>query len=136
MKEINGELIAKGLKVAVVVSRFNSFLTEQLVKGAADAFVRMGGDEKNLTLVRVPGAYEIPVVAQKLAGKQGVDAVLARWCRVRRRTLRSSTARRRWRSPRFRFTRAFRFSTASCRPRISSRPLSVAAPSRATRALR
>ena len=76
MKEINGELIAKGLKVAVVVSRFNSFLTEQLVKGAADAFVRMGGDEKSLTLVRVPGAYEIPVVAQKLAGKQGVDAVV------------------------------------------------------------
>ena len=75
MKEINGELIAKGLKVAVVVSRFNSFLTEQLVKGAADAFVRMGGDEKNLTLVRVPGAYEIPVVAQKLAEK-GVDAVV------------------------------------------------------------
>ena len=75
MKEINGELIAKGLKVAVVVSRFNSFLTEQLVKGAADAFVRMGGDEKNLTLVRVPGAYEIPVVAQKMAEK-GVDAVV------------------------------------------------------------
>ena len=75
MKEINGELIAKGLKVAVVVSRFNSFLTEQLVKGAADAFVRMGGDEKNLTLVRVPGAYEIPVVAQKLAEK-GADAVV------------------------------------------------------------
>ena len=75
MKEINGELVAKGLKVAVIVSRFNSFLTEQLVKGAADAFVRMGGDEKNLTLVRVPGAYEIPVVAQKMAEK-GVDAVV------------------------------------------------------------
>ena len=75
MKEINGELVAKGLKVAVVASRFNSFLTEQLVKGAADAFVRMGGDEKNLTLVRVPGAYEIPVVAQKLAEK-GADAVV------------------------------------------------------------
>ena len=75
MKEINGELLAKGLKVSVVVSRFNSFLTEQLVKGAVDAFVRMGGDEKNLTLVRVPGAYEIPVVAQKLAEK-GADAVV------------------------------------------------------------
>lgn len=75
MKEINGELMAKGLKVAVVASRFNSFLTEQLVKGAADAFARMGGDEKNLTLVRVPGAYEIPVVAQKLAEK-GADAVV------------------------------------------------------------
>ena len=77
MKEINGELIAKGLKVGVVVSRFNSFLTEQLVKGAVDAFVRLGGDEKNLVLVRVPGAYELPLVAQKLAQKKGVDAIVA-----------------------------------------------------------
>ena len=77
MKEINGELIAKGLKIGVVVSRFNSFLTEQLVKGAVDAFVRLGGDEKNLTLVRVPGAYELPLVAQKLAQKKGVDAIVA-----------------------------------------------------------
>ena len=77
MKEINGELIAKGLKVGVVVSRFNSFLTEQLVKGAVDAFVRLGGDEKNLVLVRVPGAYELPLVAQKLAQKKGVDVIVA-----------------------------------------------------------
>ena len=76
MKEIIGTLEAKGLKVGVVVSRFNSFLTEQLVKGAADAFVRLGGDEKNLVLVRVPGAYEIPLAAQKLA-KKGVDAIVA-----------------------------------------------------------
>lgn len=77
MKEINGELIAKGMKVALLVSRFNSFLTEQLVKGATDAFVRMGGDEKDLTLVRVPGAYELPLVAKKLAQKKGTDAIVA-----------------------------------------------------------
>jgi 6,7-dimethyl-8-ribityllumazine synthase len=77
MKEINGELSAKGLKVALVVSRFNSFLTEQLVKGACDAFVRLGGNEKNLTLVRVPGAYELPLVAQKLAVSGKIDAVVA-----------------------------------------------------------
>jgi 6,7-dimethyl-8-ribityllumazine synthase len=77
MKEINGELTAKGLKVAMVVSRFNSFLTEQLVKGAADAFVRLGGDEKNLVLVRVPGAYELPIVARRLAGAGKIDAVVA-----------------------------------------------------------
>ena len=76
MKEIIGTLEAKGLKVGIVVSRFNSFLTEQLVKGAADAFVRLGGAEKNLVLVRVPGAYEIPLAAQKLA-KKGVDAIVA-----------------------------------------------------------
>jgi len=77
MTEIIGELNAKGLKVALVVSRFNSFLTEQLVKGAIDAFVRLGGDEKNLTLVRVPGAYEIPLTASKLAKSGKVQAVIA-----------------------------------------------------------
>ena len=77
MKEISGELIAKGMKIVILVSRFNSFLTEQLVKGAADAFVRMGGDEKDLTLVRVPGAYELPLVAKKMATRKGVDAVVA-----------------------------------------------------------
>ena len=77
MKEINGSLDAKGLKVGVIVSRFNSFLTEQLVKGAVDAFVRHGGAEKDLLLVRVPGAYEIPLAAKRLAQKGGVDAVVA-----------------------------------------------------------
>ena len=76
MKEINGELSAKGMSVAIIVSRFNSFLTEQLVKGAVDAFTRHGGDEKNLTLVKVPGAYEIPIAAMKLAEKK-FDAVVA-----------------------------------------------------------
>ena len=75
MKEINGELTAAGLKIALVASRFNSFLVEQLVKGAVDAFTRLGGDEADLTLVRVPGAYELPVVAKKLA-MGGVDAVV------------------------------------------------------------
>ena len=77
MKEVSGELIAKGMKIALLVSRFNSFLTEQLVKGAVDAFVRHGGDEKNLVLVRVPGAYELPLVAKALASKPGTDAVVA-----------------------------------------------------------
>jgi len=76
MKEINGNLTAKGLRIGLIVSRFNSFLTEQLVKGAVDAYVRLGGDEKSLTLCRVPGAYEIPVVAKALAAKK-FDAIVA-----------------------------------------------------------
>ena len=76
MTEINGNLRAKGMKIALVVSRFNSFLTEQLVKGAVDAFTRLGGSEKDLKLVRVPGAYELPLAAKKLASS-GVDAVVA-----------------------------------------------------------
>ena len=76
MKEIVGTLEAKGQRIALVVSRFNSFLTEQLVKGAADAFVRLGGDENDLTLVRVPGAYELPLAAKRLADSGKVDAVV------------------------------------------------------------
>ena len=77
MKEIAGKLDATDMKIAVVVSRFNSFFTEQLVKGAADCFERHGGNEANLTLVRVPGANEIPQIAQKLAGSSRYDAVVA-----------------------------------------------------------
>lgn len=77
MKEISGNLNAGGLKVALVASRFNSFLVEQLIKGAADAFVRHGGDENDLVLVRVPGAYELPIAAKTLAGSKRYDAIVA-----------------------------------------------------------
>lgn len=77
MKEISGNLNAGGLKVALVASRFNSFLVEQLIKGAADAFVRHGGDESDLVLVRVPGAYELPIAAKALAVTKRYDAVVA-----------------------------------------------------------
>ena len=76
MKEIEGKLTAKGLKIALVASRFNSFLVEQLVKGTADAYNRLGGDAAGLVLVRVPGAYEIPVTAKKLAASKKFDAVV------------------------------------------------------------
>lgn len=77
MKEVNGNLEARGIRIALAASRFNSFLVEQLVKGAADAFVRHGGDEADLSLVRVPGAYELPVVVKKLASSGKYDAVVA-----------------------------------------------------------
>lgn len=76
MKTLEGNLMAKGLKIALVASRFNSFLVEQLVKGAEDAFMRLGGDGADLLLVRVPGAYEIPVAAKKLAVSGRYDAVV------------------------------------------------------------
>ena len=77
MKEIVGKLDASGMKLAVVVSRFNSFFTEQLVKGATDCFIRHGGKDEDVTLVRVPGANELPQVAQLLAASGKVDAVIA-----------------------------------------------------------
>lgn len=77
MREIVGKLDAAGMKLALVVSRFNSFFTEQLVKGAEDCFVRHGGAGDDLTLVRVPGANEVPNVAQKLAASGKYQAVVA-----------------------------------------------------------
>ena len=76
MIQIEGNLTAGGMKIAVVASRFNSFLVEQLVKGARDAFVRLGGNDQELTLVRVPGAYELPGVAKTLAVSGLYDAIV------------------------------------------------------------
>ncbi len=76
MKEIAGQINAKGMKFAVVVSRFNSFFTEQLLKGAVDCFLRHDGADDDLTTVRIPGANEAPVVVSKLAASGNYDAVV------------------------------------------------------------
>ena len=76
MKTIEGGLGASGLTIALAAGRFNSFLVEQLVKGAEDAFLRHGGDGDSLTLVKVPGAYELPIAAQTLAKSGKYDAVV------------------------------------------------------------
>ncbi len=73
---IEGSLDARGLKLAVVLGRFNSFIGERLLEGAMDAIVRHGGDEKLVTVVKVPGAFEIPLAAGRLAGKGDFDAVI------------------------------------------------------------
>lgn len=77
MLELNGTLEAKGISFAIAVSRFNSFITEQLVKGAIDCIERHGGSAEQITLVRVPGANELPMVADKLAATGKFDAVIA-----------------------------------------------------------
>lgn len=78
MKIIEGNVRATGKKFAVVVSRFNSFVVESLVDGALDTLDRVGEvNEQDITLVRVPGAYELPVVAKKLAEKKQFDAIIA-----------------------------------------------------------
>ena len=100
MKEIEGKLSAKGLKIALVASRFNSFLVEQLVKGAADAFNRLGGDAAGLVLVRVPGAYEIPVTAKKLAASKKFDAVVGLGAVVQGATAHAALMRGERREPR------------------------------------
>jgi len=76
MKIIEGELQAKGLRFGIVVSRFNDFITNRLLDGAMDALLRHGADAKEVTVVKVPGAFEIPVVAKKMASQGTYNAVL------------------------------------------------------------
>lgn len=76
MKNIEGKLSAKGFKFAIIVSRFNSLITEKLLEGAIDSIVRHNGDEKNITVIRVPGSFEIPLTAKKLAKSGKFDAVI------------------------------------------------------------
>ena len=83
---IEGHLDAKGLKVAVVASRFNDVITSRLVDGAIDALVRHGADASSVTLVKVPGAFELPQVVARLSGQKGYDAIVALGCLIRGET--------------------------------------------------
>lgn len=76
MRTIEGDLQGQGLKVAVVVSRFNGFITDRLVEGALDALRRHGVQEKDISLVKVPGSFELPLAVRKAAAGK-VDAVIA-----------------------------------------------------------
>lgn len=77
MKVLEGNLNAKGLSFCIVVSRFNDFITSRLVDGAVDALVRHGADEKDLQIVRVPGSFELPLIAKKCAASERYHAVIA-----------------------------------------------------------
>jgi 6,7-dimethyl-8-ribityllumazine synthase len=75
-KIIEGNLLAAGKRFALIVSRFNDFISEKLLSGAIDALKRSGAEDKDLDIVKVPGAFEIPLVAQKIAQKKKYDAVI------------------------------------------------------------
>ena len=76
MNIIEGKLIDEGQKIAILAGRFNEIITNKLLGGAVDAFKRHGGDEKDIDLAWVPGAFEIPLVAKKLAESKKYDAVI------------------------------------------------------------
>ena len=76
MKTLEGQLTAQGMKVAIVVARFNEFITSKLLSGAIDCLERHGMDNEDITAVWVPGAFEIPLAAQKLAVSGKYDAVI------------------------------------------------------------
>ncbi len=73
---IEAGLQAKGKKFGIIAARFNDFITEKLVGGAMDAFIRTGADDADITLLKVPGAFEIPLAAKKMAQSKKYDAIL------------------------------------------------------------
>jgi 6,7-dimethyl-8-ribityllumazine synthase len=76
MKEFSGQLIAKGFKFAIIVSRFNEFITARLLEGAIDAIVRSDGKKDDIDVIRVPGAFEIPLAAKRTAMSKKYDAII------------------------------------------------------------
>jgi 6,7-dimethyl-8-ribityllumazine synthase len=76
MKIIEGELQAKGLKFGIVISRFNEFITSKLLDGAKDALVRHGAKDEDIDVAKVPGSFEIPMIAKKMAAKGIYNAII------------------------------------------------------------
>lgn len=77
IKTVEGLMEAKGYKIAIIASRFNDFMVNSLIGGAVDYLVRHGADKNDLTIIRVPGAFEMPVVAKKLAESKKYDGIVA-----------------------------------------------------------
>ena len=86
MKEFEGKLNSAGLKLGIIVSRFNGVITERLLEGALDFLRRSGAAEQDLLVVRVPGSFEIPLAAQRLAETQEVDAIVCLGALIRGET--------------------------------------------------
>lgn len=76
MKVLEGNLVAEGLKIGIVAARFNEFIVSKLIGGAEDALKRHGVREEDIELAWVPGAFEIPLIAQKIANSKKYDAVI------------------------------------------------------------
>lgn len=77
IKKIDGELLARDLRIGIVATRFNAFIVDSLVAGAVDVILRHGGAEKDITLVRVPGAWEMPWAVKRMAATKRYDAIVA-----------------------------------------------------------
>ncbi|NLH99456.1 MAG: 6,7-dimethyl-8-ribityllumazine synthase [Chthonomonadales bacterium] len=78
-----GKLVAEGLRFGIVASRWNSFITERMLSGALDALVRHGAADGDITTARVPGTWEIPLVAQRMASSGKFDAIVCVGCLIR-----------------------------------------------------
>jgi 6,7-dimethyl-8-ribityllumazine synthase len=77
IRTVNGDLVARDLRIAIVAARFNETIVESLIRGAVDTLVRHGAAEKQIELVRVPGAFDLPLVVHRLAASRRCDAIVA-----------------------------------------------------------
>jgi len=77
IRTIHGDLVARDLRFAIVAARFNDMIVDSLIRGAVDALLRHGAGEKQIEVVRVPGAYDLPFVAKRLAASKRYDAIVA-----------------------------------------------------------
>jgi 6,7-dimethyl-8-ribityllumazine synthase len=77
IRTLNGDLLARDLRFAIVAARFNDMIVESLVRGAVDALLRHGAGEKQVEIIRVPGAFELPFVVRRVAASRRYDAVIA-----------------------------------------------------------
>jgi 6,7-dimethyl-8-ribityllumazine synthase len=75
-KIVEGKIVAKGMKFGIAASRFNDFISGRLIEGAIDTLIRAGADEKDIQVYKVPGAFELPLTAKKLAKSGRFDAVI------------------------------------------------------------
>jgi len=82
-RTFEGDLSARGLKVAIVVSRFNDFISAKLLEGAIDTLLRSGADDGDIDIVKVPGSFEMPLAARNLADKKTYDAIVCLGCIIR-----------------------------------------------------
>jgi 6,7-dimethyl-8-ribityllumazine synthase len=76
METYQGKLQAKGLRIGIVVSRFNQFISERLLEGALDALTKLGASEADITVYKVPGSFEVPVLVKKVAQAKRVDGII------------------------------------------------------------
>jgi len=76
METYQGKLQAKGLKIGIVVSRFNQFISERLLEGALDALSKLGAEDENISVFKVPGSFEVPFIAKKMAQLKKYDGII------------------------------------------------------------
>ena len=77
IRTLNGDLVARDLRIAIVAARFNDMIVESLIRGAVDVLLRHGASEKQIELIRVPGAFDLPFVVRRVASSKRYDAVVA-----------------------------------------------------------